>query len=450
MQIRNRKIVLCNGIRTPIGHISRSLAKLTPEELLTLAIEGLLQKTALYPHAVDGVIAGWVGEGSSAPNIARIALLNANLPEKSHALTIQANCVSGMESLCSAARHILVGEGDLYIAGGTESMSNFPYVIRGPRSEKELRSMDAVKENWANLWNNPEIEIADCIEEGLTDPVKLIGMGATAEVCAQMYSISREAQDQYAYESYRKALESEESGFYDTHISPVQKDGTVLLNRDEYPYLRKNLVEKPKMISKAPLMFESPNFTLKEFYEKYGSFIFGKKYVEGKTHATLTLFNSCARSDGAAAIIVTSEEKAKDLNLEIIAELKSWAFWGNNPAHMGVAPIFATDMALKRASISFGQLDDIELHEAFAATCLSIFKVGKEKFRQNWQEKFEQKKVNPHGGSIALGHPLAATGTRVILNALYEMKQNSKVHFALATACAAGGLGGAVVLERYH
>lgn len=440
---------MCSGIRTPIGHISRSLSRLAPEALLKLSIEGLLQKTALYPHAVDGVIAGWVGQGSSAPNIARIALLHSGLPEKAHAITVQANCVSGIESVCSAARHILVGEGELYIAGGTESMSTFPYIIRGPRSLKELRSMDSVKENWSSLWNNPDIEIADCIEEGLTDPVKYIGMAETAEVCAQMYSIGRDEQDQYAYESYRRTLDAEKNGFYDTHTVPIIENGSTLLKQDEYPFLREGLVAKPKMIAKAPLMFENSSQTIKKFYEKYGEFILGKKFAEGQTEATVTLFNSCARSDGAASVIVASEERAKDLRLDIIAELKSWAFWGNNPAHMGIAPIFSSDLALKRAKISYQQLDNIELHEAFAATCLSIFKVGKEKFGQNWRDKFEEKKVNPHGGTIALGHPLAATGTRVILNALYEMKENPKVQWSLATACAAGGLGGAVVLERY-
>src|SRR4051812_48687785 len=182
MDVKSKKIVLCSGVRTPIGHISRSLAKLTPEELLKIAIQTLLQKSTLYPHAVDGVMAGWVGQGSSAPNIARIALLSSGLPEKAHALTIQANCISGMESVCTAARHILTGEGELYIAGGTESMSNFPYLIRAARSEKELRSMETLKENWGKIWENPKIQIEDCIEEGLTDPVKLINMAATAEV----------------------------------------------------------------------------------------------------------------------------------------------------------------------------------------------------------------------------------------------------------------------------
>ncbi len=451
MDVKAKKIVLCAGVRTPIGHISRTLSHLIPEELLKLTIEGLLQKSTLYPHAVDGVMAGWVGQGSSAPNIARIALLASGLPEKSHALTIQANCVSGLESVATAARHIYTGEGDLYIAGGTESMSNFPYLIRGPRSLKDLRSMDTVKEAWGQLLNNPEVDIKDCIEEGLTDPVKHINMAATAEVCAQMYSISREAQDAYAAESYKRALEAEKSGFYDSHIVPVKDhDGKILLERDEYPYLRESLVEKPKMLSKAPLMFEGSQYPFSKFYEQFGEHILGKKYVEGQTAPSVTLFNSCARSDGAAAMIVASEERAKDLGLEIIAELVSWAFWGNNPAHMGLAPIFSTDMALKRAGITFEDLDDVELHEAFAATCLSIFKVGKEKFKQNWEEKFARKEVNPHGGTIALGHPLAATGTRILLNALYEMKQNPKVEWALSAACAAGGLGGAAVIRRYQ
>src|SRR3989338_8439338 len=214
MDIKAKKIVLCDGVRTPIGHIAKSLSAMTPEALLKHTIVGLLHKTSLYPHAVDGVISGWVGQGSSAPNIERIALLQSGLPEKAHAVTVQANCVSGMEAVCSAARHIIVGEGNVYIAGGTESMSNFPYPIRGSRAVKELKSLDNLKEAWPSLLNVPGLEVTDSIEEGLTDPVKLIGMAGTAEVCAQMYSISRQAQDAYAAESYRRALEAEKSGFY--------------------------------------------------------------------------------------------------------------------------------------------------------------------------------------------------------------------------------------------
>ncbi len=449
MDIKNTKIVLCSGIRTPIGHIARSLSGFSPEDLLENTIQALMQKTSLYPHAVDGVLTGWVGQGSIAPNIARIALLKSGLPEKAHAITIQANCISGMESVCSAARHIFSGEGELYLAGGTESMSTFPYIIRGSRSLKELRSIESVKENWPQLWDAEGVVINDSIEEGLMDPVKLINMAGTAEVCAQMYSIPRQAQDEYALASYTKTLAAEKNGFYAGHTIPITKNGDTILTQDEYPFLRESLVKKPRMLEKAPAMFNSPAYSLQDFYSQYGQHILGKSYEEGKSQATVTLFNSCARSDGAAVVIVTTPEKARDLNLEILAEMKSWAFWGNNPAHMGIAPIFSADIALQRAGICFDDLGDIELHEAFAATCLSIFKVGKEKFKQNWEDKYLANQVNPNGGTIALGHPLAATGTRVILNALYAMKKNPDINYAMALACASGGLGGAIVLKRF-
>ncbi len=448
MNVRSKRIVLCGGARTAIGHIAKSLAQVMPEELMGQVIKAVLERTSLYPHAVDGVMVGWVGQGSHAPNIARIAVLSAGLPEKTHAVTVQANCVSGIEAICSAARHILLDEGELYIAGGTESMSTFPYAIRGPRSSKFLRSLDTLKSNWAEVLGDPQTNITDTIEEGLTDPVKHLSMAATAELCAQMYSISRQEQDEYAAETFRRCLEAERQGFYATHTVPVKDNGRVLLAEDEYPLLREGLVKKPEMIKKAPTLFDSEGFSIKNFYEKYGRYILGKKYREGETKGTVTLFNSCARSDGAAAVVVTSFERAKDLKLEILGEIKSWAFWGINPAHMGVSPVFATQLALERAGIQFSDLNWIELHEAFAATCLSIFRVGKEKHGQGWEHYWKEGRLNPHGGSIALGHPLAATGTRVILNLLYDLKKDPTAKFGLATACAAGGLGGAMVIEK--
>src|SRR5690349_3378890 len=202
---------------------------------MTVTNSSLLAKTTLYPHAADGVMVGWVGQGSHAPNIARVAVLMSHLPEKAHAVTVQANCVSGMEAISTAARHIILGEGDLYIAGGTESMSTFPYAIRGDRSMKELRSLEMVRANWSSLLDHEGIGIVDCIEEGLNDPVKNLNMAATAEVCAQMYSIDRASQDAYALETYRRALEAEENGFYATHTIPVTENDHTVLEKDEYP-----------------------------------------------------------------------------------------------------------------------------------------------------------------------------------------------------------------------
>lgn len=449
MKARDTKVVLCGGVRTPIGHFSKSLSSVSPEHLLMLTINALLSRTTLYPHAVDGVMAGWVGQGSHAPNIARIAVLLSHLPEKAHAVTVQANCVSGMEAISSAARHIVMGEGDLYIAAGTESMSTFPYAIRGDRSMKELRSLDTVKTNWDKLLTSEGISVVDCIEEGLADPVKKLNMAATAEVCAQMYSIQRKEQDAYALETYKRCLNAEENGFYKTHVVPIE-ESTVKLEKDEYPYLRESLVKKPEMMSKAPVIFENSAFTMKQFYQLYGEHILGKQYIEGQSQATVTLFNSCARSDGAAAVIVASEKRAKELKLEILGEIVDWGYWGNDPAHMGIAPVFASANALDRAGLKFSDIDLVELHEAFAATCLSIFKVGKEKYGHTWEEKWKEGKLNPNGGSIPLGHPLAATGTRIVLNALYQMKAHPEIRTALTTACAAGGLGGAMVIKRYQ
>ncbi|HVO33503.1 MAG TPA: thiolase family protein [Elusimicrobiota bacterium] len=450
MEARSARIVICGGVRTPIGHFAKSLSNISPEQLMTLTINALLARTKLYPQAVDGAIVGWVGQGSHAPNIARISVLLSHLPEKAHAVTVQANCVSGLEAISSAARRIVMGEGDLYIAGGTESMSTFPYAIRGDRSMKELRSLDMVKANWSSLLEHEGIGIVDCIEEGLTDPVKNLNMAATAEVCAQLYSIDRPAQDQYAAETYRRAFAAEEGGFYAGHTVPVIEHEKALLQKDEYPYLRESLIRKPEMLAKAPLIFESSGFGMKEFYDLYQEYMPGKTYQGGQTKASVTLFNSCARSDGAAAVIVASEKRAKELNLEILGEIISWGYWGNNPAHMGIAPVFAAAEALQRSRISFDELDLIELHEAFSATCLSIFKVGREKYGHHWESKWKDGKLNPNGGSIPLGHPLAATGTRIVLNALYQMKVQPAIRYAMSAACAAGGLGGAMILRKYQ
>jgi acetyl-CoA C-acetyltransferase len=449
MKATDKKIVICGGVRTPIGHLAKSLAGFLPEDLMELAIRGVLNKTSLYPHAVDGVLVGWVGQGSHAPNIARVSVLKAGLPEKAHAYTIQANCVSSLESVASAYRHIVMGEGDVYLAGGTESMSSFPYAIRGSRAHKFLRSMDAVKANWNELWSANDVFIMDTTEEGLTDPVEKINMAATAEICAQMYSISREEQDRYAAETFRRCLQAQKSGFYSSHVIPVANNGDTILEKDEYVFLREGLVEKPQMISKAPVIFDGPSYSIKDFYRDNGKYIFGKKYQEGKTKGTVTLFNACVRSDGAAVVIVTSEDHAKQLGLEILAEVKSWGFWGSSPAHMGISPVFATQVALERAGLKFSDLDCVELHEAFAATCLSIFKVGKEKYGHDWETLWRESRLNPHGGTIPLGHPLAATGVRLLLNLIYAMKENKDARLGLATACASGGLGGAMIVEKY-
>jgi acetyl-CoA C-acetyltransferase len=448
MFAESKKIVACAGVRTPIGHISRSLSALKPEGLMKTAVESLVQQAKLPKEAVDGLIVGWVGQSFSAPNIARVVLLNCGLPEKAQAVTVQNNCISSIEAVSCAARFILAGEGELYIAGGTECMSRLPYTIDGSRAMKELRSLATVKEKWAGLLQSDQVRLIDSMEEGLTDPVKKINMAGTAEVCAQMYGIPRAQQDAYAHESFRRTIDGWNKGFYSSHVVPAAADGSTLLAKDEYPFLREDLVAKPQMFAKAPALFDNSAYSMKDFFRDYGQFIEGKRYEEGVTKGSVTLFNSCGRSDGAAALIVATERKAKELGLEILGEIKGWGFHGNNPAHMGVSPALAAPVALKKAGVTFEELDCIELHEPFAATVLSIFKLGRERFGHDWHGKHESGALNAHGGSIALGHPLGATGARLMLNLLYALKANPNSRYGMIAACAGGGMGGALVVEK--
>ncbi len=447
MNAKSETIVVAGGARTAIGHISRSLAGIKPEDLMVDAITATLSRSKLAKDKVDGVILGWVGQSFSAPNIARVAALNAGLPLTVQAVTVQNNCVSSIESIAAACRMIMAGEGEVYIAGGVEVMSRMPYSIDGARSAKPLRSLAVVKEKWADLLTSPDVQVVDAMEQGLTDPVKHINMAVTAEVCAQIYGVGRLEQDEYARESFRRTIAGWNAGFFATSVVPVVRNGATVLEKDEYPFLREDLVEKPQMFAKAPAAFDNSAYTMKQFYTDNAAHLEGKTYQEG-TKGTVTLFNSCGRSDGAAAVIVTTAKKAKELGLEILAEIKGWGFEGNNPAHMGVSPALAAPTALKRAGIKFEDLDQIELHEPFAATVLSIFKLGKQKFGHDWEAKYKSGALNPNGGSLAVGHPLGATGARLMLNLVHALKNNPKGRTGMLAACAGGGMGGAMVVEK--
>ena len=447
MNALSKTIVVAGGARTPIGHLSRSLAGIPPEDLLVDALSATLTRSKLPKDAIDGVIAGWVGQGFQAPNIARVAALRAGLPEQVQSVTVQNNCVSSIEAVSAACRSIMAGEGEVYLAGGVEVMSRLPYTIDGSRAAKSLRSLDTVKAKWAELPTAGDVAITDAMEAGLTDPVEHINMAGTAEVCAQIYGIDRREQDEYARESFRRALEGWKSKFYDSHVVPVSRGGQVVLEKDEYPFLREDLVEKPQMFAKAPALFDNSAYSLKDFYRDYGRHMDGKTYQDGMK-GSVTLFNSCGRSDGAAAVVVTTAEKAKSLGLDVLAEIKGWGFEGNNPARMGVAPALAAPIALKRAGVSFDELTNIELHEPFAATVLSIFKLGRDKFGHDWAAKHKSGALNPNGGSIALGHPLGATGARLMLNLVHALRKNPKGRYGMLAACAGGGMGGALVVEK--
>lgn len=448
MNAKSETIVIAGGARTAIGHISRALSGLKPEDLMVDAIQATLSRAKLSKNKVDGVLVGWVGQSFSAPNIARVAALRADLPLSVQAVTVQNNCVSSIESIASACRFIMAGEGEVYLAGGVEVMSRIPYSIDGSRASKALRSLTVVKDKWAELLASPDVAVVDAMEQGLTDPVKNINMAVTAEICAQIYGVTRAEQDEYARESFRRTLAGWKSGFFAASVVPVARDGVTVLEKDEYPFLREDLVDKPQMFAKAPAAFDNSHYSMKQFYADNAAHLEGKTYQEG-AKGTVSLFNSCGRSDGAAAVIVTTAKKAKELGLEILAEIKGWGFEGNNPAHMGVSPALAAPTALKRAGVKFEDLDQIELHEPFAATVLSIFKLGKSQYGHDWEAKYKSGAMNPNGGSLAVGHPLGATGARLMLNLVHALKNNPKTKAAgMLAACAGGGMGGAMVVEK--
>jgi acetyl-CoA C-acetyltransferase len=448
MRLHEHRIVVCGGARTPIGHISRSLAGIPAPDLITACLNSAVEKAGVSKEQVDGVFVGWVGQDFTAPNIARVAMLRAGMRESAPAVTHHSNCLSSIETVTTAVQRILAGAGELFLAGGVESMSRLPYTITGSRAAKELRSLDTVKARWGELLTSAEVQVVDSMERGLTDPVKDINMAATAEVCAQMHGVSRDAQDEFAHSSFKRCVAAWNRGFYSSHVVPFAKDGAVVLEKDEYPFLREDLIAKPIKFSKAPLLFENSAYSMADFYRDYGKHMGGKTYQEG-AHGTVTLFNSCGRSDGASVAVVATERKAKALGLPILAEIKGFAFVGNDPAHMGVSPALAAPAALEHAGIGFDELGQIELHEPFAATVLGIFKLGAERFGHDWAGKLRSGALNPNGGSIAMGHPLGATGCRLILNLVYAMKENPEARYGMAAACAGGGIGGALVLQKY-
>ena len=320
MNAKSETIVIAGGARTVIGHISRSLSGLKPEDLMVDAINATLSRAKLAKDKVDGVIVGWVGQSFTAPNIARVAALRADLPLSVQAVTVQNNCVSSIESIASACRMIMAGEGEVYLAGGVEVMSRIPYSIDGSRASKSLRSLTVVKDKWAELLASPDVQVVDAMEQGLTDPVKHINMAVTAEVCAQIYGIGRLEQDEYARESFRRTIAGWNAGFFSSSVVPVVRDGVTVLEKDEYPFLREDLVGKPQMFAKAPAAFDNSSYSMKDFYRDNAEHLEGKAYQEG-AKGTVTLFNSCGRSDGAAAVIVTTMKKAKELGLQVLAEI---------------------------------------------------------------------------------------------------------------------------------
>ncbi len=393
-----KEIVIAGAVRTAQAKLGGALKDLTNQKLGEVILRGLLERTHVDPKAVDEVIFGCVGQQSDAHNVARVIALMAGISPSVPSFTVNRNCASGMQAIVSAAQMILVGDADVVVAGGVEVMSSVPFVNRDLRFGKKLRDSRMIDSLW----------------EGLRDPVSGMMMGETAEVLAEEFKISRSAQDEFALESHQKAARAVHSGKFRAEILPV-----ILSPRSKRDNTQAIFVDD-----------ESPNpaLTLQEL-QGYPSVF--------KEPGTVTAGNSCPISDGAAAVLVTHRAKAEELALPVLATLRTWAFSGVDPRRMGLGPVDSTRKALQKAKLVIKDMKLVEINEAFAAQCLAVEKsLG-----------LDREAVNVNGGAIALGHPVGATGVRLVVTLLHEMKRRG-VALGMAGLCVGGGQGGTLIFEQ--
>jgi acetyl-CoA C-acetyltransferase len=394
-----RDVVIVEAIRTPVGGHGGMLRDFDATALSQIVIKGLLERTKIDPAAVTEVIFGCVFQSSDAPNIARVAALMAGIPKEVPAYTVARNCDSGMDAIINAWRGIQVGDGDIYLVGGVESMSTIPYLVRGARWGLKLRHS----------------ELTDALWEGLTDPNCGQIMGRTAENLVEEYNLTREQQDEFAVQSHQKAYLAQTEGKFENEIVAVEvkqkRKEAVLLTQDET--INPNLTMEGG--SRAPTVF--------------------------KDNGSVTPANACSISDGASAMLVMTAEKAKELGYIPLARILAYGHAGVEPHRMGIAPAFAAPKALEKVGLKLEQMDLIEINEAFAGQVLAV---GSE-LGWNWD------KVNVNGGAIALGHPVGSSGCRIVATLVHEMKRRNEeglsIKYGLATLCAEGGQGSALIVE---
>jgi acetyl-CoA C-acetyltransferase len=395
-----KDVVIIDGVRTPQGIFGGALKALTAQDLGETALRGLLGRTKIKPDALEEVILGCVGQQSDAPNIARVVALRSGVPIQTPAYTVQRNCASGLQAIVSAAQNIASGDRDVQVAGGAESMSGAPYVSRDLRWGKRLR----------------HAEMIDSVWEGLTDPVCGQIMGQTAENLVEEFSISRQEQDQFTIQSHQRAFRAtREKRFKDETVPVMVPKRAMGRELPPEPFTDDEGINpglNEQTLSQYPTVFKP----------------------EG---GSVTPGNACFNADGAAMVLVMSAEKAKALGLTPMAKIRSYAFAGLEPARMGMGPTLAVPAALKKAGLSTKDVELVELNEAFAATFIACERVL----------KFDREITNVNGGAIALGHPVGATGARLVVTLLHEMARRS-VSIGVATACVGGGQGAAMVFER--
>lgn len=440
------RIVIAGAVRTPVGQAGSAYAGIQAFQLGTLVVEEVIKRAKLDKKNIDGVVAGEISQSSKAPNAARVISVKTEIPLGANAVTIANNCVSGYEAIFEASRRIIMGENELIVVVGEESMSNMPIYLDGAKQNSKTANVDKLKANWADVPNMADVKLIDGVAEGLNDPIRDAMMFATAEIVAQKLNLKREDLDKYAHGSYKKAHDSLVAGKYDKYLLPVKfgEKPEEVLDKDEFVMGKTGFIEKPERFAKSPVIYEKMPGGLKGLYDKFEKWI-GKKYDESMK-PVVTLFNACPQSDGAGAVIITTESKAKELGLPILAKIKGWGYGGVDPAVMGLGIAYAMKDALENTGMKWEDINTYEIHEAFAATALGSMVVTRDEFKHDLVARLEKGDVNPNGGTLAMGHPLGATGIRMAINQIMDLDAGAK--YVMGSICAGGGVGGALILEK--
>jgi acetyl-CoA acyltransferase len=442
--MNERDVVLVEGVRTPFAKAGADLKDVHAADLGTRAVTELLARSGVNVNDIDEVIIGNTGNPSDAVNISRVVALRSGVPLKTSAFTVHRNCASALESITTGFDRIKSGTLDVVVAGGTENMSQMPilppkkfqdiynrlFVAKGP-GQALPRLWDLLTADFKQIkalltanQKDPYFPVIS-IMQGLTDPFVGINMGQTAEILAKEFGISRLEQDQFAARSHNRAVAAKER---------LREEITPVFVPPKFKHTVADDVGPRDGQSVEQLA------KLKPFFDKkYGS---------------ITVGNACPLTDGAAAVLMMSRAKASSLGLKPIAKIRGYAFAGLEPERMGLGPAYSTPVALKRAGLALKDMGLIELNEAFAAQVIACVKaMDSDKFAKE-KLGLAQKvgEINPdllnvNGGAIALGHPVGATGTRLVVTLMREMRRR-KVQFGLATLCIGGGQGGSIVLEN--
>lgn len=391
-----KNVVIASAVRTPIGKFGGTLKSVSAIELGSIVIKEALKRANVKPEDVDEVIMGNVLQAGLGQNSTRQSAVAAGIPVEVPGFTINKVCGSGLRAVSLATQLIKLGDDDIVVAGGTENMSAAPYLLE--------------KARWGQRMGDGKI-VDEMIRDGLWESFNDYHMGITAENIAEQWGITREEQDEFSAKSQQKAEKAIKEGRFKEEIVPVvikSRKGEVVFDTDEFP----RFGATKESLSK-----------LKPAFKKDG---------------TVTAGNASGINDGAAALVIMSEEKANELGIKPLAKIVAYGTSGVDPKIMGYGPFYATKKTLEKANLKIADMDLIEANEAFAAQSLAVAKdLG-----------FDMDKVNVNGGAIALGHPIGCSGARILTTLLYEMEKRNSKH-GLATLCIGGGMGTAIIVERY-